>query len=103
MARLTVRDRTTGRVKVDASTPTLLFLGVKTIGGEGSPQSGTVVDDRFRWGTPFIFVTHSSFTGRDGLEASITFNDNVMTWAYPRGGSSASERPAMNFIYAVQP
>lgn len=105
MAKFVCRDRSTGRVKVDSDTRSLLFLGNASIGGAGSPQSGQIVDDRFKWGTGVVFVTFAAFTGTQGLEPTISVppGSNVLTWSYPQAGSQASNRPPVSFIYGVQP
>ena len=103
MARLIVRDRATGRVKLDSSTNAMLHFGVATIGGAGSAQSGTITDDRFTWGRGVIFPLVNGFVGRENYEAIFTFSGNTLTWRYPQGGSSASERPQITFLYGVLP
>lgn len=103
MARLIVRDRSTGRVKLDSSTNAMLHLGTASIGGAGTAQSGTITDDRFLWGTGVAFTLLGGFVGRDGYEAVFTFSGSTLTWQYPRPGSSSAERAPVTFLYGVIP
>lgn len=94
-----------GNVTFDGSRRTIKTFGILNIGGAGTAQSGTLVDDRFLMGEPFYFITKptgasSNAATHDDVEVSI--QGNVMTWRYPRADNSVqSYRPLSNILYGI--
>jgi hypothetical protein len=99
---LIVRDKATGREKLNTSSRNVLFFGSRTIGGVGAAQDGSLTDARFSYGTLVVFVLESAFTGTNGLEPIFTQNGNTLSWHYPSSSNQyASDRPAAVFLYGV--
>lgn len=101
MAGLVIRDRNSGRVKLDSSTGPGNILGILTVGGAGFPQSGSINVPGFSLGKPFFFVTANTiFITRQDTLCKFKIDGENLSWFYPIADSTyASQRPDARVLY----
>lgn len=91
----------TGEQIISITTRLVKELGVTTIGGANTAQSGSITDSRFAWGKPFYFAIGGTFQGVYAPKITIG-TDNVLRWSYPSAdGSQAYMRPTMTMMYGI--
>lgn len=100
---LIIRDRNSGREKMNSSFNTGTRLGLIDIGGEGAGQAGGVTNPLLAEGDPFLFIVDGPVNFvRDNIYPRIWIDGTTVRWTYPAAGSSAYERPRMRILYGIK-
>lgn len=91
-----------GALMIDTSTSVVLMLGTFAVGGQGTPQSGSIYDARLSNGRPFYFMLLGGIPGVDNNEVNVTFSGDTLTWSYPKpDGSAGNIRPNATIMYGT--
>ncbi|EQB12689.1 hypothetical protein [Novosphingobium lindaniclasticum] len=91
-----------GNTLLDLSTKLVKIIGSLSIGGAGSPQSGTLVNPWFSLGRPFALpIKGNGWFAPQGGDISVSISGNVLTWRFPYAASADWQRPETTILYGI--
>jgi len=100
---LIVRDRDSGRVKLDTTTNVGTMLGMIDTGGAGSAQTGQIYNALLAEGTPFYFVINGPIQfARESVYPTFWFEGYYLKWSYPSPQNQYDyQRPPCRLLYGI--
>lgn len=99
---LIIRDRNTGREKLNSFFNTGSRAGLIDIGGAGAPQTGAVYNPILLEGRAFSVVLDGPVIfARDNIYPTIWTDGPYVRWSFPASGSNERERPRLRIMYGI--
>lgn len=87
---------------VDTSTNVALFLGIFSVGGEGSAKSGQITNPLLANGRPFHFLIVGRIPSAQlNQEVEISFSGTTLNWSYPQDEATFANRPPTTIMYGT--
>lgn len=100
---LIIRDRNSGREKMNSTFNTATRLGLIDIGGAGAAQVGGINNPLLAEGEPFHFIVDGPVNFvRDNVYPRVWIDGTSVRWSYPAAGASDYERPRLRILYGIK-